>query len=207
MSDTKDEVVQLRGKRRGNQSVETKLVNEAGGILEAEATDQQRLKFMSCSLDENLRPVESLDEEIINICPVGEIESEIEESQDVNSHAMEILQIAIEAMNPKLTEQGMSTENTTSTHQTVSSVPLLQTSSLGPQTSNLSGNALSEELGSLIPPGFQSFSVPSIAHTRILQASGSSGMAFQLPTNFSPNLNSMPCHLMAKLPKLVPPRF
>ena len=80
ISDSKEEVARLRGKRRGNRSVITKLVIEAEGIAEAEATDQRRLKVIARSLDEKLRLVESLDEKLINISRVKEIESEIEDS-------------------------------------------------------------------------------------------------------------------------------
>ena len=59
MSDAKQEVARLRRKRRGNRSGITKLVNEAEGIPEAEATDQRRLKVFARSLDEKLRLVES----------------------------------------------------------------------------------------------------------------------------------------------------
>ena len=85
--------------------------------------------------------------------------------RDVNSRAREILQTVLEATNLKPTKlkQGISTEKVTPGHQNVSSVPLLQTRSIGPQTSNLSGNVLSEEPGSSIPPGIQSFIVPWIS--------------------------------------------
>ena len=90
MSDKKEAVARLRGKRRGNRSVITKLVNEVEIILQAEAIDQRRLKVIACLLNKKLRSVESLDEGIISLCLVEEIDSEIEEYHDVNSRAMEI---------------------------------------------------------------------------------------------------------------------
>lgn len=72
-----------------------------------------------------------------------------------------------------------------------------------------SGNAQIQIPGSSNSTGIQS-SVPSNIHagTGIKQATGSSGMTFQIPTNFSTlNANSMAFQPKARLPKLVLPRF
>ena len=55
-------------------------------------------------------------------------------------------------------------------------------------------------------PEIRSFGLPSVTNAGISQAPGSSGIAFQPPTNFNTIDNSMPCQPKAELPKLVLPK-
>jgi len=70
-------------KRGGNLSVMTKLMYEAEGLLEAEPNNKKQLKVIADSLDQKLKLVKSLDEEVIETCNVKEIVKEIEDSENV----------------------------------------------------------------------------------------------------------------------------
>ena len=51
-------------KRGGNQSVMTKLMNEADGLLHADEMDEQCLKIIADSLNEKLALVKSLEKKL-----------------------------------------------------------------------------------------------------------------------------------------------
>ena len=70
-------------KRGGNRSVMTKLSNEANDLLQVEPINKQtrRMDFIASSLNEKLKLVKTLDEEIIENCAVDKIEAEILESK------------------------------------------------------------------------------------------------------------------------------
>lgn len=78
-------------KHGGNLSVMTKLMYEAEGLLEAEPNNKKRLKVIADSLDQKLKLVKSLDEEVMETCNVEEIVKEIEDSDEINSRVMEML--------------------------------------------------------------------------------------------------------------------
>ena len=127
----------------------TKLANEMEEILKIEPTDKQRLKVIAHSLDEKLKMVESLDEKIIDCCPVKEVADETEGSHDVNSCAMDVLH---ELTNPNPSDQGISTVNATASHGITPSDSASLTALSGSQAANVSmnldsGNFVPDELG------------------------------------------------------------
>ena len=212
MTEKDEEVARLRAKRGGNRGVITKLSYEVEEILKIEPIDKQRLKVIAHSLNEKLKLVESLDEKIIDCCPVKEVADEIEESHDVNSRAMDILRMVMEATNPNPSDQGTSTVNATASHEIVPPDSASLTALSGSQAAKVSPNLDSgifvpDQPGSSASPGIQSLGFPSVTHAGISQATGSSGMAFQPPINFNTIANSMPYQPKAKLPKLVLPKF
>jgi len=91
----------------------TKLSNEANDPLEVEPINKQRLDFIASSLNEKLNLVQTFDEEIIENCAVDEIETEILESDEINSRVMDLLRLINEATTPKDSNAGISTVPTT----------------------------------------------------------------------------------------------
>ena len=58
---------------------------------EIEPINKQCLDFIAASLNEKLNLVKTFDEEIIANCAVEEIEAEIQELDEINSHIMDLL--------------------------------------------------------------------------------------------------------------------
>ena len=98
-----------------------KLSNEANDLLEVEPINKQRLDFIAASLNEKLNLVKTFDKEIIENCAVEEIEAEIQESDEINSHVMDLLRLINEATTPKDNNAGISTVPTTNVSETTSS--------------------------------------------------------------------------------------
>ena len=73
------------------------------------STGKQRLEFVAASLDEKLNLVKMFDDEIIENCAVDEIETEIQESDEINSRVMDLLRLINEATTPKDNNAGIST--------------------------------------------------------------------------------------------------
>ena len=72
------------------------------------STGKQLLEFVAASLDEKLNLVKMFDDEIIENCAVDEIETEIQESDEINSRVMDLLRLMNEATTPKDSNAGIS---------------------------------------------------------------------------------------------------
>ena len=79
-----EELARTRAKRSGNRAVLTKLMNEADDLLQHDETDTPRLKVIVELLGAKLELVKSLDEEIVEVCNIDDIESEIEVAEEIN---------------------------------------------------------------------------------------------------------------------------
>ena len=92
-----ESVERLRAQRRGHRGVATKYVHEAKQILEddsriADSSQRERLASLQKSLQEKLKLLLKLDEDILNSCATDDIEAEIEEAETVNSRITEIIE-------------------------------------------------------------------------------------------------------------------
>ena len=165
--------------------------------------------------------VKTFDEEIIANCAVEEIEAEIQELDEINSHIMDLLRLINEATTPKDNNAGMSTVPTTNVSKTTSSGSNAnETAPSGFQQSTTpSGSSGTSTLtfenahiqlpGSSTYGGIQSFDAPSTSHAGVMQSSDSlaPGNGSQSFNNFSTNANLMSSLPKAKLPKLALPKF
>ncbi|XP_078368716.1 uncharacterized protein LOC144652543 [Oculina patagonica] len=197
-----ERLARVRAKRGGNRSVMTKLMYEAEGLLEAEPIDKKRLKVIADSLDQNLKLVKSLDEEVIETCNVEEIVKEIEDSDEINSRVMEMLRKINEALSPK--QNDPLTGKKDGKHATSGSLQSTGPITVDPPENGDSGNDQILQVPGTFIPGMQPPHVP-LTQTGNTQEPGSSGTAFQLPTNL--NTNATAFQPKAKLPKLVLPKF
>ena len=82
-------LARLRATRTGNRSVITRLINEADKILGSDSLDKGRLKTIANLLEEKLKFVEDLDNQILEACGVEEIEGEIETSAAIVSRVLD----------------------------------------------------------------------------------------------------------------------
>ena len=90
-----ESVERLRARRRGHRGVATKYVQEAKHILEnddADSSQRERLVSLQKSLQEKLKLLFKLDEDILNSCTTEEIELDIEEAETVNSRITEVIE-------------------------------------------------------------------------------------------------------------------
>ena len=79
-------------KRRGQRGVITKLFQEANSLLEAdpfESSSLRHLKTIQGMLREKQTVLKMLDEEIIDMCPMEEVEKETIEAKDLSGTVME----------------------------------------------------------------------------------------------------------------------
>ena len=97
-----EKLARTRAKRGGNRSVMTTLSKEANDLLEDEPINKKHLDFIAFSLNEKLKLVKTLNEEIIENFAVDGIEAEILESDEINSRVMDLLRLIKEATSPKI---------------------------------------------------------------------------------------------------------
>ena len=149
------------------------------------STGKLRLEFVAASLDEKLNLVKMFDDEIIENCAVDEIETEIQESDEINSRVMDLLRLINEATTPKDNNAGISTVPTTNFSETTfSGSNANETAPSGFQQSTTpSGSSGTSTLAfenvhiqlpwSSIYGEIQSFDAPSTSHVGVMQSSDS----------------------------------
>ena len=84
------EVRQMKGVRRGHHGALTKLTREADEIVNeaeegicADLTKVLRLNIVDKQFDAKMKVFSNVDAEIVSLCPVEEIEGEIEDSESI----------------------------------------------------------------------------------------------------------------------------
>ena len=149
------------------------------------STGKLRLEFVAASLDEKLNLVKMFDEEIIENCAVDEIETEIQESDEINSRVMDLLRLINEATTPKDDNEGISTVPTTNVSETTSSgsnanetAPSGFQQSTTPSGSSGTSTLAFENVHIQLPWSsiygeIQSFDAPSTSHVGVMQSSDS----------------------------------
>ena len=87
--EAKEKLVRLRARRRGHRGVCTKLEKEAIELLQIyEETRVERSEVIVGQLEEKLKVLNEIDEQILNICDVNEIQTEIEESAAISDRIL-----------------------------------------------------------------------------------------------------------------------
>ena len=84
----KGKIERLRTKRGGHRGVTTKLVKEAIELLQSTDVDIQRCKVIYSQLEDKMKILNEINEEILGICEVSEIEHEIEEAAVVTDRVL-----------------------------------------------------------------------------------------------------------------------
>lgn len=215
-----EKLVRTRAKCGGNRSVITKLINKAEGLINADEIDEQRLKIIADSLNEKLSLVKSLDKEIIESCHVERIANEME-SEDINLHALFMVQSIKEGTRSKCNDKGICSVKKANSDKIVPFTSLQSTS--GPQATN--GSETLDSGNTQVVQNMESSTVgvsqllnnpaPSAeagVHTPHSPESSGTNLLLSINSNIktvtSPNnANLMANQLRAKLPKLVLPKF
>jgi len=87
--EAKEKLVRLRARRRGHRGVCTKLEKEAIALLQIhEETCVERSEVIVGQLEEKLKVLNEIDEQILNLCEVNEIQTEIEESAEISDRIL-----------------------------------------------------------------------------------------------------------------------
>ena len=93
-----EELQRAKAKRAGNRAVITKLTKEADNIIKEgqehglpfSLSKTNRLHTINAMLEEKISIVKDLDEQVLSRCDVGEIEKEIEDSNEILSCVLDI---------------------------------------------------------------------------------------------------------------------
>ena len=93
-----EELQRAKAKRAGNRAVITKLTKEADNIIKEgqehglpfSLSKTHRLHTINEMLEEKISIVKDLDEQVLSRCDVGEIEKEIEDSDEILSCVLDI---------------------------------------------------------------------------------------------------------------------
>ena len=89
MTESKENLDRLRAKRGGHRGVCTKLAKKADELLHLPGdVDVDRCEIIRSLLEEKLKILTEIDEEILGLCDVKDIEQEIEESAEVVSRIL-----------------------------------------------------------------------------------------------------------------------
>ena len=97
----KEKFERLRATRRGHRSVTTKLTKEALELI-SDYTNievQSRLKTIATLLQGKLTVLKDLDDQILELCPVDDVEHEIEESGEIELRIIECQDKIVRAQN------------------------------------------------------------------------------------------------------------
>ena len=87
-AETKEKLDRLRAKQAGHRGVCTKLTEETDELIHQTEADYGRCEIVRSLLDEKSKILKNINEEILGICEVGKIESEIEESTEITSRIL-----------------------------------------------------------------------------------------------------------------------
>ena len=111
---TDENLPRLRATRAGNKGVVTKLIREAGTILDGihplEEKARNRLARIEKVLKEKSELIHDLDKKIIAVCKVEDIKKEIEDAEDLEMRVMD----AIEAISLGTTPTTLLSSNASS---------------------------------------------------------------------------------------------
>ena len=100
-----DTLERLKMSRRAHRGVATRYIQEAKTLLDTETMEDRvlrRLKVLSDLLREKARELKEIDERVLAVCPMDEIEREVEEAEGINARVVE-LQAEIETVTPRQT--------------------------------------------------------------------------------------------------------
>ena len=103
----------LKARRHGHRGVATRYCGEVGAIVQGEteaSVEEKRIRLTALqnSLEEKLRILRALDEDILSVCATDDITTDIEETETVNSRIAESIESckrAIEGINSNETEE------------------------------------------------------------------------------------------------------
>ena len=115
MAENKQKLDRLRATRGGHRGYCTKLVNEVDELIEESTIDTSRCETIKELLDTKYKLLNTIDEEILNLCDIDDIEEEIEVSSETSSriiNARKKLQLFI-ATKPKNEADTIATTNAT----------------------------------------------------------------------------------------------
>ena len=85
---SKENIERLRAKRGGYRGVCTKLVREAIELLDSTEVDIERCEVIAEQLENRMKILDEINEEIISICEVADIEREIEDAAAVKDRIL-----------------------------------------------------------------------------------------------------------------------
>ena len=86
-------LARLKATRKSHRGVTTRYINEVDDLLKHEPLDQKQqesVENLRKRLDLKLRTLETIDQEILDLCDLGTIDKEIEESETLSFRVTEI---------------------------------------------------------------------------------------------------------------------
>ena len=92
-NEKQEKLARLKATRKSHRGVTTKYINEVDNLLKHEPLDQKQqesVENLRKRLDLKLRTLETIDQEILDLCDLGTIDKEIEESEILSFRVTEI---------------------------------------------------------------------------------------------------------------------
>ena len=75
-------------KRKGYQTFVMRLIREFDEVCEAQTYDYERIEVIDQHLQDKQKLIEELNENVISLCDIDQITSEIEESEQINDNIL-----------------------------------------------------------------------------------------------------------------------
>ena len=93
-TELKEKLERLRARRRGHRGVSTKLEKQAIELIEnPESNNLEKCKVITKQLEAKLKLLSEIDDEILNICDVGDIQHEIEEAAEISDRILDVIRM------------------------------------------------------------------------------------------------------------------
>ena len=92
-NEKQEKLARLKATRKSHRGVTTRYINEVDDLLKHEPLDQKQqesVENLRKRLDLKLRTLETIDQEILDLCDLGTIDKEIEESETLSFRVTEI---------------------------------------------------------------------------------------------------------------------
>ena len=124
----KEKLERLRAKRGGNRGAFTKKLKDEKTLLDGIKENQDiddiqkgQLKVLRQFLEQKKKVLHEYDEQILDLCPVQEIDKEIEEADDIHAKINDVLNIITDKLSVSVTQNASATS-----HSNANTAPGLQ---------------------------------------------------------------------------------
>jgi hypothetical protein len=204
---SKENIERLRAKRGGHRSVITKLEKEAIEHLQSTDIDTERCKIISNQLEDKMKILNDINEEILGVCEVNEIGKEIEDAAIITDRILNTKSKIEAAINTQNTGNinVVASPNASVESQNENSPDTIETANTNGNTGNLATSSENSVTNSSVN---NTSNTSNIGNINTSNASASYTHTNTNLSNASAPISPVPASFtMPKLPKLELPKF